>query len=209
MPDDQPRPRSRAAQRPRKVVVRDADDQRATEKTEEVLSGQARRDGRESRRPADSARPSDTPLDTRTDFNAALRNEAARADRYGRPATVVAVEFFVGDGIEPENMGRIPVDDRHAARQVDRLAGSIAFTLRREARDTDRIARVTPSRFHVLLPETTEADALRYIDRARQACEVWFDGADLSVDLRMEAASSGDGLSLTEALATAVERVSA
>jgi hypothetical protein len=209
MPDDKPRPRSRVPQRPRRFVVRDKDDHRTTEKIEEFLAGPAQRIGRKLRRPAGSSQTSDTTLDTRTDFNAALRSEAARADRYGRPATVVAVEFTIAGGAGPEAIGPRRSTDGRAARQIDRLAGSIAFTLRREARDTDRIARVSPNRFHVLLPETTEADALRYIDRARQACEVWFDGAALSVQLRMEAASSGNGLSLTEALASAEERISA
>ena len=120
----------------------------------------------------------------------------ARTERYGRPATVVAVEFAVGATPAPGG-------------QIDRLAGPIGFTLRREARDTDRIARVAPNRFHVLLPETSEADALRYIDRARQACEVWFTGAALPVRLRIEAASAGRDRSLADALAAVEDRLSA
>jgi GGDEF domain-containing protein len=102
-----------------------------------------------------------------------------------------------------------PTEDSQTLRQIDRLAAPIGYTLRREARDTDRIARVAPNRFHVLLPETSEGDALRYISRARQACEVWFTGASLSVRLRIEAASAGQDRSLVEALADVEDRLSA
>jgi len=95
------------------------------------------------------------------------------------------------------------------ARQVDRLAGPIGFTLRREARDTDRITRVAPNRFHVLLPETSDVDAERFVERARRACEVWFAGAAIPVKLKFEAASTGRDLSLPEALAIVEERISA
>jgi GGDEF domain-containing protein len=154
----------------------------------------------------DPARPADMGLDTRADFAVALHRETARAERYGRPATVVAVEFDVGTGPtyaadEGQADGRRErrrraTDgprgaDGEADRQMDRLAGPIGYTLRREARDTDRIARVAPNRFHVLLPETSEADALGYVERARRACEVWFAGAALPVRLRIEAASAG------------------
>ena len=130
----------------------------------------------------------------------------ARTERYGRPATVVAVEFAVAR--RPLRSGAAP--GAGAAGPPDRrLAGPIGFTLRREARDTDRIARVAPNRFHVLLPETSEADALRYIDRARQACEVWFIGAALPVRLRIESASAGRDRSLADALAAVEDRLSA
>lgn len=171
-----------------------------TEKIEKFLSGPRSRKRTQAPPREEPGGAADAALDTRTDFAAAIRRETARTERYGRPATVVAVEFAVGTEASPDG----PV-----VRQIDRLAGPIGFTLRREARDTDRIARVGPNRFHVLLPETTEADAIRYIDRARQACEVWFTGAALPVRLRIEAASAGRDRSLTEALAAVEDRLSA
>lgn len=177
-------------------MVRDGDDHRVTEKIEKFLSGPRSRRRTHGPPRVEQASAAEDALDTRTDFAAAIRREMARTERYGRPATVVAVEFAVATTPAP-------------GAQIDRLAAPIGFTLRREARDTDRIARVAPNRFHVLLPETSEADALRYIDRARQACEVWFTGAALPVQLRIEAASAGRDRSLADALAAVEDRLSA
>lgn len=225
MPDErQPPPRPLGPRRARRFVVRDGDDHRVTEKIEKFLSGPRSRKRTQSPPRMEPARSGEAALDTRTDFAAAMRRETARAERYGRPATVVAVEFAVATGpangvdhapadAESAPGGREPaaihVADGHLVGQIDRLAGPIGFTLRREARDTDRIARVAPNRFHVLLPETSEADALRYIDRARTACEVWFTGAALPVRLRIESASAGRDQSLIEALAAVEDRLSA
>ena len=200
MPDDQQPPlRPFGPRRAPRFVVRDRDDHRATEKIERFLTGPVPPDeGPLDRRP-ERARAAEAVLYTRTDFAAALRRETARAERYGRPATVVAIEF-VGLPGAPANR------DFDA---TDRLARPIGFTLRREARDTDRIVRVAPNRFHVLLPETSEADAFRYIDRARYACEMWFMGAELPIRLRIETASASPDQSLIEALAAIEDRLSA
>ena len=206
MPDDLHRDAPAARRRVRRFVVRDTDDHRATAKIEEFLSGPRAR-GRTGARTAKAPGRVDTNFDTRSDFAAALARETARTERYGHPATVLAVEFEIADPATSGASSRISGGER--ARQIDRLAGPIGFTLRREARDTDLIARVGPNRFHVLLPETSEADASRFIDRARRACEVWFAGAAIPVSLRIEAASSGRELTLTDALAAVEERLSA
>jgi GGDEF domain-containing protein len=201
MPDDRQPSKPAAKRRPRRFVVREGDDHKVTEKIEKFLSGPRARNRSHAAGAPSPGRTTDPVLDTRTDFAAALQLEAARSDRYGRPATVIAVEFaLIQEGT---------LSDRQRGREIDRLAGPIAFTLRREARDTDRIARIAPNRFHVLLPETGEGEARSYVSRARRACEVWFAGAALSVDLRIEAASAGSGRSLTEALATVEEHLSA
>jgi GGDEF domain-containing protein len=201
MPDDRPKPDRPTPRRGRRFVVRDAEDHRATEKIEEFLIGPRRTRARpDEPRPVRLARPSTvTDLDTRTDFAAALRREAGRTERYGHPATIVAVEFDI------ETADGRPADER----QVDRLAGPIGFTLRREARETDRIARFAANRFHVLMPETASTDAAGYIERSRRACEIWFSGAALPVRMRFEAASSSPHQSLTDALAAVEERLTA
>jgi hypothetical protein len=206
MPDDLHRDAPPARRRVRRFVVRDQDDHRATAKIEEFLSGPRAR-GRTGTRPPKAPGRVDANFDTRPDFAAALAREAARTERYGHPATVLAVEFALADS--PRKVSAPGASDGERARQIDRLAGPIGFTLRREARDTDLIARVAPNRFHVLLPETSESDATRFIDRARHACEVWFAGAAIPVHLRIEAASSGREFTLTDALAAVEERISA
>jgi hypothetical protein len=213
MPDETKSSEPHTSRRSRRFVVRDADDHRVTEKIEEFLSGPRSRQRTGNRRVAEPSGGREVALDTRTDFAAAVRREAARTERYDRPATVLAVEFAF---VEPEQVsfpngaltgGR--VHPAHADRQIDRLAGPIGYTLRREARDTDRIARVAPNRFHVLLPETSERDARGYIERARRACEVWFAAVSMPVELRIEAASTGRDRTLTDALAVVEERLSA
>ena len=202
MPDDRPPSDRPAPRRARRFVVRDAEDHRTTEKIEEFLTGPRTR--ARPQRPHSIEAPGSSSvaeLDTRTDFVAALRREAGRSERYGRPATIVGVEFDLDGSIA----GPGPGGDR----RIDRLAAPIGFTLRREARETDRVARVAPNRFHVLLPETESRDAAGYIERTRRACEVWFAGAALPVRLRFEAASTSARLSLTDALAAVEDRLSA
>jgi GGDEF domain-containing protein len=204
MPDDRQLPaRPFGPRRAPRFVVRDGDDHRVTEKIERFLAGPVQQGPVTIAPRMDRARPMEMVLDTRTDFAAALRRETARAERYGRPVTVVAIEFATAAAGAP---GVIAGADHGSA---DRLARPIGFTLRREARDTDRIVRVAPTRFHVLLPETSEADAFRYIDRARHACEVWFIGAELPIRLRIETASASPDRSLMEALAAVDDRLSA
>jgi hypothetical protein len=200
MPDDRSHPDRPAPRRARRFVVRDTEDHRTTEKIEEFLTGPRTRARPRRARPADvGGSPPVADLDTRTDFVAAVRRETVRSERYGHPATIVAVEFAIVAA------GGVPADDR----QIDRLAAPIGFTLRREARETDRIARVAPNRFHVLMPETVSTDAAGYIGRARNACEIWFAGAGLPVRIRFEAASSSPRQSLTAALEAVEERLTA
>jgi GGDEF domain-containing protein len=202
MPDDHQPAKPAPKRRSRRFVALESDDHQVSEKIEKFLSGPRVRNRTRHPRPAAPGRGGDSVLDTRTDFTAALNREAARSERYGRPATVIAVEFELAAPVAT-------MTDHQLGREIDRLAGPIAFTLRREARDTDRIARIAPNRFHVLLPETGEGDARSYVDRARQACEIWFTGAALSVNLRIEAASTGRGRSLTDALAAVEGSISA
>lgn len=52
---------------------------------------------------------------------------------------------------------------------VDRLAATLGSVIRHEARETDRVTRVGPVRFHVLLPETSAAEADVLAGRIRDA----------------------------------------
>ena len=51
----------------------------------------------------------------------------------------------------------------------------MADTIRRHARKADHVARLGPSRFGVLLPETDEVAAINYVERVRQACDLWLE----------------------------------
>lgn len=205
MPAD-PRPQPARPRRPRRFIVRDHEDHRVDEKIQAFLAGPKPSRSRARKAPPKPRRPA-LPLDTRTDFAAALRLESARAERYGRPVSIVAVAFApAGDGADSAADATTGVD---TARSVDRLAGPIGSTLRREARDTDRVARVAPDRFHVLLPETGATDAERFVERVRQACEAWSSEADEPLRLRIATVAAGHDRTLVDALAAAEERLSA
>ena len=81
-----------------------------------------RRPPRPMRRSADVRRP--VPLDTRPDWDIALRHEDARVARYGRPASVIVIRLRLSPpGSE------------------DRLASRVGEIVREHARETDRVTR--------------------------------------------------------------------
>ena len=132
-------------------------------------------------------------MDTRTDWDIALRHEDARVARYGRPAAILAVRL------------RLP-----AAGAVDQYAARIGGAIRQQARETDRVARFGPDRFHVLLPETLEAEATVLAERVRTACIAVIPGAQGSeVDVQVAAAGTSGGGSLLEAMRAVKARLEA
>jgi GGDEF domain-containing protein len=168
------------------VLPDDHHDERASERIEAFLEGppQVRRARPRRHRSDGVARPRRTvAMDTRADWNTALRHEDARIARYGRPAAVVVVDVAVA-----------------AAGRLDRVAEEVGQAIRRLARETDRVARMSPRRFHVLLPETTGPEAAALGRRIRRICD------DLAADptgrvlIRTAVASPGQGESLTQAL---------
>ncbi len=182
--------------RPRRFVLPDQADERTSEAIEEFIAGTPRR--RAHRRipvspapahPRSRAARSDpwSRLDSRVDWEDALRREEARVARYGRPATVVVLDVGLS--------GRLHGPAGSAMRS--RLARSVASALLEQARDSDRLARVSESRFHVLLPETTEREAGRYVDRVQTALQPLLDSTEAMADLYsgVAGARAGDGLS--------------
>lgn len=121
-------------------------------------------------------------MDTRADWDIALRHEDARVARYGRPAAVMAVRLRVG-----------------ANGAVDQYAARIGGAIRQQARETDRVTRFGPDRFHVLLPETLEAEATVLAERVRSACLALIPGAP-DVEVLVASASTSRGGTLAEAL---------
>ena len=143
-----PRPSARSARRPRFVLPDDHHDERAGERIEAFLEGppvRARRTRRSRHLRSEGLRPVRrvVPMDTRTDWDIALRHEDARVARYGRPAAILAVRLRM-----------------LTAGAVDHYAARIGGAIRHQARETDRVTRFGPDRFHVLLPETLEAEAI-------------------------------------------------
>jgi GGDEF domain-containing protein len=132
-------------------------------------------------------------MDTRADWDIAFRHEDARIARYGRPAAVLAVRLRVA-----------------GASVLDQYAARIGGAIREQARETDRVTRVAPDRFHVLLPETLEAEATVLADRVRTACVAVIPGArSAGVEILVAAASTSGGRTLLEALRSVQARLEA
>ena len=132
-------------------------------------------------------------MDTRADWEIALRHEDARIARYGRPAAVLAVRLRVAK-----------------AGTADPYAARVGGAIRQQARETDRVTRVAPDRFHVLLPETMEAEATVLAERVRTACVALMPGVPGSeVEILVAAASTSGGGTLLDALRTVQSRLEA
>ena len=151
--------------------------------------------------------PDRFPISTRTDaltglltvdeWNRIVADEDARVNRYRHPATVVVIEL---DGLDR----LVATLGREAG---DRVLPALADALSRNARAADHLARLGPSRFGVLLPETGEVEAINYVERVRAACDLWLESGAIALRLAMGWASPGPESSLADAVARAHERM--
>ena len=138
-----------------------------------------------------------TGLLLQAEWNRVLIDEAARIDRYGRPATVVFVEL---DGLERLTGVLGPG-------AADRVLPALADVLGRQARGADYVARLGPGRFGILLTETGEVEAVNYVERVRAACELWLESGAIAMRLAFGwAAPPLDG-SLEDAFMLAQDRM--
>lgn len=131
------------------------------------------------------------------EWNRIISDEDARLHRYGRPATVVIVEL---DGLD-----RLVGALGHEA--AERLIPAVADALSRNARGADHLARLGPGRFGILLPETGEVAAINYIERVREACELWLELGAIALRLAIGWASPTADTHLSGALVQAEERM--
>jgi diguanylate cyclase (GGDEF)-like protein len=104
-----------------------------------------------------------------------LSEENSRVQRYGRSATIVFVELAGLDRLA----------ERLGPAAADRLIPPIATTMRRHARAADSLARLGPTRFAALLPDTDEVRAINYVERVRSACDVWLEAGAVALRLSM------------------------
>lgn len=199
---DPPPPTSKDGNgRPRRFVLPAEEDARTTEAIEGFLVGH-----RPRRRVASPAivalrgrgsalvRPDPfLALESRLDWLAALAGEEARHARYRRPVVVVLCEL---------RSAAAPVAPRVEAGLVRRFAD----LLRRETRPTDRIARLGPARFAILLPETTEVGATQLVERLQARTADWSNGTP-GVVVGAGWASPRRGETLREAMAKAEARL--
>jgi len=99
------------------------------------------------------------------------------------------------------------VAERLGPEAADRLIPPIATTMRREARATDHLARLSATRFAALLPETDEIRAINYVERVRSACDLWLASGAVALRLSMGWAEIGPNRSASVATADAETRL--
>lgn len=131
------------------------------------------------------------------EWNRIIADEDARNTRYGHPATVAIIEI--------EGIDRLTAALGVGA--CDRILPAVADTLSRNARGADHLARLGPARFGVLLPETGEVEAINYIERVREACDLWLESGAVALSLAIGWASPTAELSLVDAVVLAHERM--
>ncbi len=138
-----------------------------------------------------------TGLDSRIAWERTLRDEETRQARYRRPATVVVAEL--------EGLERLAA--RLGPEVAERIVIAVAGTIGANARSSDRTALLGSGRFGVLLPETDEVQAVNFVERVRNVCDLWLDASAVSVRIRFGWASPGPGIDLRTARRLAEERL--
>ena len=126
-------------------------------------------------------------------FARLVSDEDARIQRYRRTATIVMVEV---EGLDK-------LVERLGDTAIDRLIPAVADSIRRNARESDHVARLDSGRFAVLMPETDEVQAINYIERVRTACDLWLESGAVSLRLAIGWASASESsLATAQMLAT-------
>jgi hypothetical protein len=172
------------------------EDPRTDEAIDALLDGATRKRGRPAPDPIRTrGREASEGLESRISWMEALRREDARQARYRRVASIVVLE------------ARSLTDAATATDWLGRIVGPLAHTIRRAARATDRVTRASETRFLVLLPETTEADAAHFAERVMDDCSVWLNAMHAPVAVRgaAAAATATSDASLEDALVRAME----
>jgi diguanylate cyclase (GGDEF)-like protein len=88
-------------------------------------------------------------------------------------------------------------------------AARVGAVLRAKVRTSDYLARVGPSRFAVLLPETDEVAAVNFVERVRDACDEAIQAVEAGGRARFGWADVTPKRSLDAAADAAMQRIDA
>lgn len=138
----------------------------------------------------------DTGLDLAPAWAHWLAEEDARVRRYGRRATIVLVAVEGLDRLA-EHLGVPPATP----------LAPVVENLRHHARESDRLARLGPAKFGVLLPETDEIRAINYLERVRAACDQWLESGNVALRLSIGWAEVNEGRGMHAAIELAEDRL--
>src|SRR5215210_327187 len=138
----------------------------------------------------------ETGLDTVAAWTRWLADEDARVRRYGRRATIVLVAV--------EGLDRMA---RHLGVEPTAPLIPVVTNLREHAREADRLARLGPSKFGILLPETDEIQAINYVERVSGACDQWLESGSLALRLSIGWAEVNEARGMHAAIALAEDRL--
>jgi diguanylate cyclase (GGDEF)-like protein/PAS domain S-box-containing protein len=129
-------------------------------------------------------------------FHEALRAEAERCTRYGRPLSVVLLDL---DGFKG-------VNDRHGHQAGDALLVAVARALEELTRASEVVARLGGDEFALLLPETTAEGARATAERVRAAIAALEDEVRHAVTLSAGCADLAGAAGTTDALMREADR---
>lgn len=118
-----------------------------------------------------------------------LRNEVHRYNRYGNRISLIMLDI---DRFKEYNDTRGHVEG-------DRLLTRLGKMIREEIRDVDVAARYGGEEFAIMLPRTTEEEALQIAERIRKRTERDFDGLTISLGVACCPDNARDAKSLIEA----------
>jgi diguanylate cyclase (GGDEF)-like protein len=130
-------------------------------------------------------------------FQRLILTEDLRLQRYHRPVTIVLFEL---DGLDR-------LTDRLGPDAADRVVPALADTIRRLARKPDRVARLAPGRFAIIMSETDEVAAINYVERVRRACELWLESGAIALRLAAGWAGTTGDPTLPDAARVATDRM--
>ena len=196
------------SKRPRRFALPDLRDNRGDQAIEDFLDGSKARRRANTKAvavPADRAVAHSPTGDAvalrsmpgRLAWSEALDREAQRATRYGRPTAVAVFE------LRPDRASAT-IDS-----WVRTHAGPVGESLLRLSRATDVVARMTSTRFQVLLPETSDEAAGKFVERVVGECNERLTGQGAPLTLKTSVAASSPDLPLRDAVAMAVRSIEA
>jgi diguanylate cyclase (GGDEF)-like protein len=129
-----------------------------------------------------------TGLENRAGWDTRLEDEDARRARYPEAVSIISADL---NGLKA-------INDRDGHEAGDRAIRAAADVLRTTSRTVDHVARVGGDEFLILLPETDEAGAARFVSRVRAAAlRKICDGACISISFGAATATPGEPLRQT------------